>query len=481
MNTTYAPPEPEFYGDILETEMHEAPTGPAVPHSREAEEAVIGSVLIDQDCFFTVSTILRDEDFYIHRNRWIWQAYTRLHSKRTPIDLLTICEDMEQTGQLSEIGGSAYLTGLINQVPTSLNVEAYARVVVEHSVRRRMIAAANGIASLAYKGGDVLSNFAASRKLLDSSMPVTGGFTSAKELASQHYDVMERRAAGEEPKLIPTGFIDLDDMLDGGMRPGDLTYLAGRPGMGKTGLLLDIAVAAAVKHKKVGIFSLEMSNEQVIERLIVKNGIPMKALRLGRLPDSLWGSYTKSIELVSKYNMQLSDMPALRPAQMRAQAHTLYNTTGLDLLIVDYVQLMGTDDDGGRNSNRNNEISAISRSLKIIARELSIPVLAAAQLNRTLEARTDKRPVLSDLRDSGSLEQDADLVAFIYRDDMYNQKSDKPGIAEIIVAKQRNGPTGTVDLVFRGEYMKFENAATKRFAPNEKGTGWQNRADMGDD
>lgn len=475
MSVIYSPPEPEYTLDVSET-----PLSPGVPRNREAEEAVIGSVLIDPDCYFSISAFLKESDFYIHRNRWIWQAYTRLHTKRTPIDLLTLCEELEQEGKLAEIGGSAYLTGLVNQVPTSLNAEAYARVVEEHATRRRMIAAANQIASLAYKGGDVLTNFAAARKSLDDSMPATGGFTSAKELASAHYDLMDRRANGERPNLIPTGFYDLDDLLDGGMRPTDLIYVGARPGMGKTSFLLDIARhAAEVEKKRVGIFSLEMSNEQVIERLIVKFGVPMSRLRKSKLHDTDWPVYTDAIEHIGMCNLQLSDMPALRPAQMRAQAHTLYNTIGLDLLIVDYVQLMGSDD-GDRNGNRNNEISAISRNLKIIARELNIPVLAAAQLNRGLEARNDKRPILSDLRDSGSLEQDADVVMFMYRDEVYNPKTDKANIAECIVAKQRNGPVGTVELVFRGELMKFENAVTRRFAPNES-PHWQERADMGDD
>jgi len=479
MSVTYAPPEPETFGDV--SEFAEAPVSPSIPHSRESEEAVIGSVLIDPDCYFTVSAFLRGEDFYIHRNRFIWQAFSRLHAKRAPIDLLTVCEELEQDGKLSEIGGSAYLTSLIGVVPSSLNAEAYARVVSDHAVRRKMISAANEIASLAYKGGDVLTNFAQGRNLLDASMPAMGGFTSAKELASAHYDLMDRRARGEKPNVISTGFVDLDDMLDGGMRPTNLIYVGGRPGMGKTAFLLDIAKYVAEKQgKRVAIFSLEMSNEEVIERLVVKYGIPMSSIRRGEMKDGDWPVYTDAIERISSYNLQLCDMPALRPAQLRAQAHTLYNTIGLDLLIVDYVQLMGSDDDGGRNSNRNNEVSAISRNLKIIARELNIPVLAAAQLNRTLEARADKRPILSDLRDSGGLEQDADVVIFTYRDDMYNPKSEKAGIAECIVAKQRNGHTGTVELIFRGALMKFENAATRRFAPNES-PAWQERADLGDD
>lgn len=481
MSVTYMPPEPEFYRDVSEIAEESVPSSPAIPHSRESEEAVVGSVLIDPDCYFTVSAFLKDSDFYIHRNRWVWQAFGRLQARRVSIDLLTVSEELEQDGKLSEIGGSAYLTSLINQVPTSVNAEAYARVVADHSVRRRMISAANGIASLAYKGGDVLTNFAAGRKLLDASMPITGGFTSAEELASRLYDTVDRRANGEKPNFIPTGFFDLDDLLDGGMRPTDLLYVGGRPGMGKTAFLLDIAGHAAGKEgKRVGIFSLEMSNEQVIERLVVKFGVPMKSLRRATMQDVDWPVFTHAIEEVGSYNLQLCDMPALRPAQMRAQAHTLYNTLGLDLLIVDYVQLMGSDEDD-RNGNRNNEISAISRGLKIIARELNIPVLAAAQLNRSLEARTDKRPLQSDLRDSGSLEQDADVIMFMYRDEVYNPKTEKGRIAECIVAKQRNGPTGTVELIFRGELMKFENAVTRHFALNEPQTKWQDRADMGDD
>lgn len=453
------------------------PLSSVVPHNRGAEEAVLGAVLISPEAYFEVSQFLVMGDFYIQRNRWIWDAYTNLHAKHIPIDMLTISEYLDQCGVLAEIGGSAYITSLINQVPTSLNIESYGRIVQDNAVRRRMIQAANQIATLAYRGGDVLVNFAEGRKAYESSMPTQGEFRTIRELASANYDRIDRIANGQNEEVLSTGFIDMDNILDGGLRSGDLLYLGGRPGMGKTALLLDILLSIAADKKHVAIFSLEMSNEQVTQRIIAKRGISMKSLRTGALQQNEWPIYTHAVEELSDMNIYMDDLPALSPTQLRSKAHALYNRVGLDALIVDYIGLMGGD---GRAENRNMEISAISRSLKVTARELKIPVLCAAQLNRKVEERADKHPMLSDLRDSGSLEQDADIIMFAYRDDVYNQK-DKTNIAEINIAKQRNGNTGSVELVFRGALMKFENAATRIFKPNQEAQSWQERADMGDD
>lgn len=437
---------------------------PSIPHSREAEEAVIGSVMINPETYYDLAQFIGSDDFYIHRNRFIWGAFTRLHEKRIPVDFLTVCEDLTSAGELEEIGGSAYLTALITQVPSSLNAESYGRIVEGHSIRRKMINAANRIASLAYQENvDIKTAYSQGKKEYDESFPIHGEFQTIKEMTSRLYDKMDERAKGVVDNVIPTGFIDVDYQLDGGVRPGDLMYLGGRPGMMKTSLLLDIALSASMNHHRVGIFSLEMSNEQLTERLMTKvSEIPMKAIRTGQLAEHEWPRFTHAVEVLSDLGPRIlmDDMPALTPYQFRAKAHAMYNRFGIDLLIVDYVQLMDADVKS-KNGNRNNEISAISRTLKIIGRELNISVLAAAQLNRELEKRSDKRPILADLRDSGTLEQDADIVAFIYRDEVYNPNSDKKGIAEINIAKHRNGPVGMCELITDGPLMKFRNAATK--------------------
>lgn len=446
-----------------ETQLQIAPISPGVPHSREAEEACLGSVFINPETYFDLSGFLKTDDFYIHRNRWIWEAIKTLHEKHVPIDLVTVSEHLEQSGQLSEIGGSAYLTSLLNQVPSSVNAVHYGRIVEEHSIRRKMLNAANQIATLAYKGGDVRQNYSVGKKAYDDSLPVTGQFQHIGDVASDQWDLVQARSNGEEDGIIKTGFVDLDKLLDGGLRPANLMYLGGRPGMGKTAFLLDILENAGKQGKNVALFSLEMSNEEVTQRIIVKQGIPMKSMRRGTLSPEQWTVFSKTIENLQKYNIFMNDIPMVRPTQLRAQAHSLHNQHGIDLLVVDYIQLMESDSSKSTgDENRNNEVSAISRSMKVLARELKIPVLCAAQLSRDLEKRQDKRPQLSDLRDSGSLEQDADIVAFLYRDAQYN-KDAEVGAAEVNVAKHRNGETGKIDLVFRGELMKFESAMMVSF------------------
>ena len=445
-----------------------APSSPGVPHSREAEEAVVGAVLINPEVYYDIAQFLAADDFYIHRNRWIWEAFIRLHESRTPVDLLTLSEDLDRAGQLAEIGGSAYLTSLINQVPTSINAEAYGRIVEENSIRRRMIQAANQIASLAYKGDAVDNVMGEAEKAIFgvSERRTKNDLLPIRNVLSSYYDrIDDLSKRPEDFHGVPTGFYDLDKMLNG-LQPSDLLIIAGRPGQGKTGFLLSIAKNAGLTHKKhVAIFSLEMSNEQVVQRLIAQEtGIDSQRLRTGKLLENEWSLFTHAIEVFSDTHIYLDDTPAITPMQLRTKCRRLHMEFGLDLVIVDYLQLMGGDI---RTDNRVQEVSQISRSLKVLARELNVPVLTAAQLSRDVEQRTDKRPVLSDLRESGSLEQDADIVMFIYRPDQYEKDTDKQNIAQIIVAKHRNGPVGDVELIFRGALAKFENAATKVFKPNE--------------
>ncbi|GJQ51296.1 MAG: replicative DNA helicase [Anaerolineaceae bacterium] len=446
-----------------------APASMVVPHSREAEEAVLGAVFINPEVYYDVAQFLNADDFYIHRNRWVWEAFVNLYEQRIPVDLLTVANELERRNQLDELGGSAYLTALINQTPSSLNAESYGRIVEGHSIRRKMIDAANKIAAIAYNEKTNVDNVmdeaekavfgVSERRLKHDLQPIS-------DVLSDYYDRIDTLAKRPDEIVgVPTGFVDLDRMLTG-LQPSDLLIIAGRPGQGKTGFLLSVAKNAGLTHKKhVAIFSLEMSNEQVVQRLIAQEtGIDSQRLRTGKLQENEWPLFTHSIEVFGDTHIYLDDTPAITPLQLRTKCRRLHLEFGLDLIIVDYLQLMSGDT---RNDNRVQEVSYISRNLKVLARELNVPVLAAAQLSRAVEQRSDKRPVLSDLRESGSLEQDADIVMFIYRPDQYEKDTAKQNVAEIIVAKHRNGPVGSVELIFRGALAKFENAATKHVQFNE--------------
>jgi len=394
--------------DYSPQEESAAPASPSIPYSREAEEAVVGAALINPEAYYDVAQFLEADDFYIHRNQWIWEAFSRLHEQRIPVDLLTLSEELDRSGKLAEIGGSAYLTSLINQVPSSLNAESYGRIVEGHSIRRKMIAAANKIASIAYDENSLVDDVmneaekavfnVSERRLKHDLQPISA-------VLSDYYDRIDELAKRpEEIHGVPTGFIDLDRMLTG-LQPSDLLIIAGRPGQGKTGFLLSIAKNAALTHKKhVAIFSLEMSNEQVVQRLIAQEtGIDSQRLRNGKLLENEWSLFTHAIEVFGDTHIYLDDTPAITPLQLRTKCRRLHMEFGVDLVIVDYLQLMSGDT---RNDNRAQEVSHISRSLKVLARELNVPVLAAAQLSRAVEQRSDKRPVLSDLRESGCLAGD---------------------------------------------------------------------------
>jgi len=436
-----------------------------VPHNREAEEAVVGAVLINPEVYYDLAQFLLADDFYIHRHRWIWEAFTRLHEQRIPLDFLTVTEELERVGQLGEIGGPAYLTALLNQVPTSLHAEAYGRMVEAAAIRRRMLTAANQIATLAYDQQETVENVieesekaifnVSERRLRHDVLPI-------RQVLSEVYDRIDELAKRPEDFFgVPTGFIDLDRMLSG-LQPSDLVIIAGRPGQGKSGFLLSVARNVALLHKKhVAVFSLEMSNEQVAQRLLAQEtGIDSQRMRTGKLGDDEFPKFTHAIEVLGDTTIFMDDTPAITPLQLRTKCRRLHMEYGLDLVIVDYIQLMGGDT---RSENRVQEVSYISRNLKVLARELNVPVLAAAQLSRAVEQRTDKRPVLSDLRESGSIEQDADIVMFIYRPDQYEKDTVKQNVAEIIISKHRNGPTGSVELVFMSHLAKFVDAATKTY------------------
>jgi replicative DNA helicase len=433
-----------------------------IPHSREAEEAVIGSVLINPEAYYDVASFLRADDFYIHRHRWIWETFSRLHERRVPIDFLTVSQELDQQGQLAEVGGPAYLTALVNNVPTSLHAEAYGHLVEETAIRRRMLSAANDIAKLAYQQENSVESVMdeAEKAIFGvSERRTTRDLRSIREVLSEYYDRIDQLAGRDlESMGVPTGFVDLDRLL-GGLQPSDLLIVAGRPGSGKTAFMLSAAKNAAQKFKKhVAVFSLEMSSEQLVQRMIAQEtGIDSQRLRTGKLNEDEWPLFTHAIEVLGDTVIFLDDTPALTPLQLRTKCRRLHLEFQLDLILVDYLQLMSS---GVRSENRVQEVSYISRNLKVLARELNVPVLAAAQLSRAVEQRTDKEPVLSDLRESGSLEQDADIVMFIHRPELYEKDTLKQNVAQIKIAKHRNGPVGTIELVFRSQIAKFENAAT---------------------
>jgi replicative DNA helicase len=453
MNATEELPQP----------ASEEPQG--LPHNREAEEAVLGAVLINPEAYYELAQSLEADDFYIVRNRWIWEAFNHLHESRTPIDYLTVSEDLEKQNQMAEIGGSAYLMALINQTPTSMHAQSYAEIIKQSSIRRKMLSSANRLAQLAYSQEqpvDTIIDEAEKAVFGLSEQRARHDLLPIKTVLSNYYDRIDELSRRDEDIFgVPTGLYDLDKLL-GGLQRSDLLIIAGRPGAGKTGFLLSVAKNAAQKHKKhVAVFSLEMSNEQLVQRLIAQEtGIDTQRLRSGKLSDEEWPRFTHAIEVLGDTIIFLDDTPGITPLQLRTKCRRLHMEYQLDLVVVDYIQLMAGDT---RSENRVQEVSYISRNLKILARELNVPVLAAAQLSRAVEQRADKRPVLSDLRESGSLEQDADIVMFIHRPDMLDPNSERQNIAELIVAKHRNGPTHPgIELVFMSNLTRFENAATLR-------------------
>ncbi len=435
----------------------------AVPHDREAEEAVLGAVLSSPDTYFDLVHNLLPDDFYLHRNRWIWEAFTSLQEQRLPIDVLTVSEELERQDRLDEIGGPAYLATLIHNVPSTLHAGAYSKLVQETATRRRLLEAANAIARLAHAGDTSIEDVVGEAEkavFAVSERRLTRQLAPIRQVLSEYYDRIDYLARHRDEMIgVPTGFLDLDRLL-GGMQPSDLLIIAGRPGQGKSGFCLSVARNAAQTHRKhVALFSLEMSNEQVVQRLLAQEtSIDSQRLRLGLVHDEEWPLFTQAVSVLSETQIYLDDTPALTPLQLHTKCRRLHMEVGLDLVIVDYLQLMTSDE---HSENRVQEVSYISRSLKTLARELRVPVLAAAQLSRAVEQRSDKKPVLSDLRESGSLEQDADVVLFIYRPDTYDSDTLKQNIAEIVVSKHRNGPVGTIELVFRRSLAKFENAETR--------------------
>jgi replicative DNA helicase len=431
------------------------------PSAIDLEEACLGSIIIEPQAVHEVSTLVKPDDFYRENHRWIFEAMLDLADKNTTIDFQTLAELLNHRGQLEDIGGEAYLIGLINSVPSSHGVESYAKTIHSRAVNRRMILAASAIANFAYEEEDSDKAMDMAENLLYGIREEEGFGTEAgpvKAWAAKYLDRVEELSELEGALAgLPTGFIDMDRIL-GGLPSSSLIVIAARPSMGKTALMLQIATENALNNDlSVGFFSLEMSGEELMQRMASTMArIDSMRLRRGDLTAEEWPKFHNIMGKVSESGLLIDDTPGMSPSQIRSRARQWATRYGLDLIVVDYMQLMNVE---GKQS-RVQEISAIGKGLKNLARELKIPVIVGSQLNRAVESRANKRPQLSDLRDSGTIEEDGDIVAFIYRDDYYNtESSERPHIAEIIIGKNRNGPAGVIDLYWQAPLATFRDLA----------------------
>lgn len=431
------------------------------PHSIEAEQSVLGGLMLDNRAWDQVVDCLRENDFYRHEHRLIYRVMMRLVSQNKPLDVLTVSEVLRELNELDQIGGDVYLFELANNTPSAANIVAYADIVRERSILRQLVTVGSEIAENAFhsQGRSIteLLDVAERRVFAISDQGSRAGPLNIKEFLAKTMDKIDTLFHSNTPITgIPTGYQDLDAMTSG-LQSSDLVIIAGRPSMGKTILAMNIAEHVAIKSRlPVLIFSMEMPGEAIVMRLLSSLcRIDQLRIRTGKLADEDWPRISSTVSMLSEAPFFIDDTPAISPVEMRARARRLAKEQGqLGLIVVDYLQLMQVP---GRNENRTAEISEISRSLKGLAKELKVPLIAISQLNRGLEQRADKRPVMSDLRESGAIEQDADLIAFIYRDEVYHEDSPNKGTAEIIIAKQRNGPIGKIILTFMGQYTCFES------------------------
>ena len=432
------------------------------PQSVEAEQSVIGGLMLDNQRWDQIADKVTSDDFYRKEHRLIFRAIASLCDENQPADVVTVSEWLEKNAELEDAGGLAYLGALANNTPSAANVVAYAAIVRERALMRNLIRVANNVANSAYNpegrsAGELLDT--AEKNIMDISEQGAGrrgSFQPIKTLLTGAVDRIDKLFRSDSPITgVSSGFADLDAMTSG-LQPGDLVIVAGRPSMGKTSFAMNIAETAAVSQKlPVAIFSMEMPGEQLAMRMMSSLGrINAHKVRTGKLEDDDWPRLTHAIGLLADAPMFIDDTPAMTPLELRARARRLKREHGLGMIVVDYLQLMQSPE---ASENRATEISNITRSLKGLAKELNVPVIALSQLNRSLEQRPNKRPVMSDLRESGAIEQDADVIFFIYRDEVYNEDSQDKGTAEIIIGKQRNGPIGKIRLTFLGEYTRFEN------------------------
>lgn len=449
------------------------------PQNIEAEQAVLGAMLIDKDAVTTVAEKLQPDDFYREAHKVIYGAMLELYMKNQPVDLLTVTDILKKMNKLEDVGGIAYVTSLANVVPTAANVGYHADIVEEKSTLRQLIAGGTQIASLGFEAnGDV-------QEIIDQAESTILGIANRKQ--EQDFILMQDSMTGVIKRIemlaekkgdltgLSTGFVDFDT-LTAGLHPSDFIILAARPSMGKTALALNIVANVALRGakdgeppKSVALFSLEMSQEQLVQRMLCSEAkIDAQNLRLGRLEQGDWSNLWLAADSLSRAKIYINDKPGITALEMRSKARRLKAQQGLDLIVVDYLQLMQSSSKKSNADNRQQEVSDISRNLKALARELDVPVIALSQLSRGVESRTVKKPMLSDLRESGSLEQDADIVAFLYREDYYKQEDEEPShITELIVAKHRNGPVGMVPLFFDNKITRFRSLDKNSLPPRK--------------
>lgn len=439
--------------------MDEALIKKILPHSGEAEQSVIGSMIMDRDAITAASEILQPEDFYQHQYGVLFAAMVELYNEGKPVDLVTLQDKLKEKEVPLELCSIEFIRELVAAVPTSANAKYYANIVKEKALLRRLIKVSEGIANECYINKEPVDVILedTEKKIFDVVQNKSSGdFVSIKEIVLNSLESIEAAAKNKGNVTgIPTGFYDLD-YKTAGLQPSDLILIAARPSMGKTAFVLNIAEFAAVKSSTTtAIFSLEMSKEQLVKRILSMNSkVDSQAIRSGELKDEDWMKLVESVKTVGNSSLIIDDTPGITISELRSKCRKFKLEHNLGLVIIDYLQLMS----GGKKSeSRQQEVSDISRALKGLAREISAPIIALSQLSRAVEQRPDKRPMLSDLRESGAIEQDADVVMFIYRDDYYNHDTEEPGVAEIIIGKQRNGPTGTVKLGWQSQLTKFVN------------------------
>ena len=439
--------------------------GKVPPHDIEAEQAVIGSMLTDSDAVTSAIEVLKSEDFYREDNKEIYEAILNLYNRSEPIDIITVKAELESMGKFEKVGGLEYLAELPDKVPTTANAMKYIKIVEEKSTLRRLIKTANEIIELGYSPTEEVDDImeGAEKKIFNIMQDKDQkGYSPLKDVLVESFTKLEELYNRKQHITgVPSGFIELD-YRTAGFHGSDLVLIAARPAMGKTAFALNIATYAAVKANiPVAVFSLEMSKEQLVNRILCSEAmVDSNKVRTGKLEEDDWTKLAEAIGPLSEAEMYIDDTPGINIMEIRAKCRKLKLEKNIGLVVIDYLQLIqGTNKRGG---SREQEISEISRSLKILAKELNIPVIALSQLSRAAEQRPDHRPMLSDLRESGAIEQDADIVMFLYRDDYYNEDSEKKNIAEVIIAKHRGGSTGTVELLWLGNYTKFVNIE-KRF------------------
>ena len=446
------------------------------PFSIEAEQAVLGGLMLDNMGWDKVADVITEDDFYRRDHRLIFSAIAHLANAGQPCDAVTLSEWLDKQNELDNIGGLSYLGSLANNTPTAANIKAYAEIVRERAVLRNLITVANDISTTAYnpegRTSQEVLEVAEQRvfEIADKGARGKSGFKGMKTLLTKAVDTIDKLFQLDSPITgVPTGFKDFDEQT-AGLQNSDLIIVAGRPSMGKTTFAMNIVENAAIKHQKaVAVFSMEMPGEQLAMRMMSSLGhIDQHKIRTGKLGDEDWPRLTSAVGILSEAKIFIDDTPALSPSEVRARSRRIAREHGLSMIVLDYLQLMQGSPHASRE-NRATEISEISRSLKALAKELNVPVVALSQLNRSLEQRPNKRPVMSDLRESGAIEQDADVIVFIYRDEVYNEDSPDKGTAEIIIGKQRNGPIGTTRLTFLGQYTRFENFINDSSFNNNEG------------